>query len=447
MESILRIDMGAAGGPAASLGPLQRYSGLAGRGMTSLVVAEEVDPACHPLGGGNKLVLAPARLRGAPSPGAGHLSVGCKSPLTGGIVPSHADGPAAEALRRLGYAAVVVEGQPGGDDLWTVVVDARGVAFSVANGYRMLGNLETVAKLRRAHGPLAALLTIGQAGEMGLGAASLTCPAAGVRPTRHCGRGGAGAVMGSKRLKAIVIDGGDAAGDADRGAGAPLDEAARGDPGARAPASPYREACGIRDPVVLGQIEALEDDLGLEGAEVAAAVSLAMEAGLARFGDGQATLRLVEEIARGTPLGRIVGSGLRVTAEAFGLERREMLRRPVVRAAWPEGDGVRPLALAEVELGGAAREIIAAERRFEALARAAAAVEGAREGDPGLRPHPIVFGTLDDDLARLFGAADPDADPFDPQLQLPIGLRSQHPADPGHRAPAAFPARRPSDES
>src|SRR5512139_1424094 len=159
MESILRIDMGAAGGPAASLDPAGRYAGLAGRAITSLLVAEEVDPGSHPLGGGNKLVVAPGA--------GGAISVGCKSPLDGGIVASRAGGPAAAALRRLGYSAVVVEGQPAGDDLWTVVVGASGVAFAIENGYRMLGNLEAVAKLRRAHGPEAALLTIGPAGEMG----------------------------------------------------------------------------------------------------------------------------------------------------------------------------------------------------------------------------------------------------------------------------------------
>jgi aldehyde:ferredoxin oxidoreductase len=424
MESILRIDMGAAGGPTASLDPLGRYAGLAGRAMTSIVVAEEVDPACHALGEGNKLVLAPGRPSGRSPADAGLVSVGCKSPLTGGVVASSAEAPGAEALRGLGYAAVVLEGQPAGADLWTVVIDASGVAFAVENRYRTLGNLETVAKLRRAYGPHAALLTIGQAGEMGLGAASLSCPAGGARPTRHCGRGGAGAVMGSKRLKAIVVDGGpDGGARLERGPGSPE------------PASPYREACDIRDPVVLRQLEALEDDLGLDSAEVAAAVSLAMEAGLARFGDGQAALRLVEEIARGTPLGRIVGSGVKVMAEAFGLEPR-VARWSADAAAWRPG-GARSLVVAEAELGAVAREVVAAERRF--LARASAATEDERgsDGEPGVRIHPIVFGEVDDDVARLFGALDPDADPFDPQLQLPIGLRSPHPVGSVRLPPAA----------
>ncbi len=428
MQSILRIDMGAAGGPAASLDPVGRYAGLEGRAITSRVVAEEVDPGCHPLGGGNTLVVAPGR----PSPAlpAGFVAVGCKSPLSGGIVASRAEGPAADALRRLGYAALVVHGKPEGDDLWTVVVDARGVAFAVENRYRMLGTLETVAKLRRAHGADAALLTIGPAGELGLGAASVTCPARGARSTRHCGLGGAGAVLGSKRVKAIVLG----ADGADRAA---LDAAPGDGLGSRGRTSPYREACGIRDPMVLRQLEGLEDDLGLDAAEIAAAVSLCMEAGLARFGDGQATLRLVEEIARATPLGRIVGSGLLVTADSLGIERRSARRR--LDGVTPLGDG--SLVLAEAELGEEAVDIVSAERRFQARAHAAAAGEGGRDGEPGLRAHPIVFGPVDDDLARLFGAFDGDADPFDPQLQLHIGLRPPPSAAP--RPPAPLPAPAP----
>jgi aldehyde:ferredoxin oxidoreductase len=407
MDSILRIDMGTAGGPSAALEHAGRYQGLAGRAVASLVVADEVDPSTHPLGAGNKLVVAPGD--------AGAVSVGCKSPLDGGIVASRADGPAAEALRHLGYAAVVVEGQASGDDLWTVVVDARGVVFAADNGCRMLGNLETVARLRRAHGTGAALLSIGPAGEMGLGAASLTCTGGGPRAIRHCGLGGAGAVMASKHLKAIVVRA-DAAGE-------------RGLPGGPdpdpAPGSPFRDACGIRDPLVLGQLEALVDDLGLDAGEVAAAVSLAMEAGLAHTGDGQAALRLVEEIARGTPLGRIVGSGVRAMADTFGLERRRE------GAAWRGDAGALVAAVAVAGPGPAARDVLEVERRFRARARAAAAEHAAGEAEPGVSAHPIVFGAIDDDLARLFGVLDTDADPFDPQLQLPIGLRPSHAAGPG----------------
>jgi aldehyde:ferredoxin oxidoreductase len=65
MEKILRINVGADGGPKATETPLGDYAGLGGRAMTSAIVSKEVDPLCHPLGAGNKLVIAPGMLSGS----------------------------------------------------------------------------------------------------------------------------------------------------------------------------------------------------------------------------------------------------------------------------------------------------------------------------------------------------------------------------------------------
>jgi aldehyde:ferredoxin oxidoreductase len=206
MDKILRIDMGAPGGPKATLEAVGAYAGLGGRGLTSTIVANEVDPLCHPLSAANKLVLAPGLLTGTTASTSGRLSVGCKSPLTGGIKESNAGGQAAQAMARLGYFAIILEGQPAGDDLWKIVVDKDGVRFAKANALRMLGNYDAVDLLRKEHGDKVAYMTIGQAGEMKLGAASIACTDRELRPTRHLGRGGVGAVMGSKKVKAIVFD-------------------------------------------------------------------------------------------------------------------------------------------------------------------------------------------------------------------------------------------------
>ena len=64
MDKILRIDMGAEGGPKVTTAPLGEYAGLGGRAFTSAVVSKEVPPLCHPLGGNNKLVIAPGLLSG-----------------------------------------------------------------------------------------------------------------------------------------------------------------------------------------------------------------------------------------------------------------------------------------------------------------------------------------------------------------------------------------------
>ena len=65
MDKILRIDVGAEGNPKATITKLGEYSGMGGRGMTSMVVSIEVPPECHPLGPENKLVIAPGLLAGS----------------------------------------------------------------------------------------------------------------------------------------------------------------------------------------------------------------------------------------------------------------------------------------------------------------------------------------------------------------------------------------------
>ena len=208
MDMILRIDMGAQGGPKASVEAVPpAYIGLGGRGMTSMIVGKEVDPGCHPLSAANKLVLAPGMLTGTSATTSGRLSVGCKSPLTGGIKESNAGGQAAQALARLGYAAIIIEGQPEGDDWYKIFLDKNGVKFTVDNSMKGFGNYATVEKLRQEFpDKTVTFMTLGPAGEMKLGAASIACCDRELRPTRHCGRGGVGAVMGSKKIKAIILD-------------------------------------------------------------------------------------------------------------------------------------------------------------------------------------------------------------------------------------------------
>jgi len=182
---------------------------LGGRAMTSAIVASEVPPTCHALSAANKLVVAPGLLSGTVAPCSGRVSVGTKSPLTGTIKESNAGGTAAQALGRLGIGALVVEGAPKSPEACYVLhVDAKGAKLVEAPELAGLGNYDTVARLHEQYGEKVACLTIGPAGEMRLGAASVAVTDIDGRPTRHAGRGGTGAVMGSKGLKAIVLDAG-----------------------------------------------------------------------------------------------------------------------------------------------------------------------------------------------------------------------------------------------
>jgi aldehyde:ferredoxin oxidoreductase len=206
MDKILRINMGPDNAPEATTEALGDYAGLGGRAMTTAIVAKEVPPLCHALGSENKLVIAPGMLSGTTAAMSGRLSVGCKSPLTGTIKESNAGGQGAQVMARLGYAAIVIEGKPKDDNLYKMVINKDGVQITVDNSLKLLGNYDLVDKLMGEAGKKAAILSIGPAGENKMCAASIAVTDMEQRPTRHCGRGGTGAVMGAKGIKAIILD-------------------------------------------------------------------------------------------------------------------------------------------------------------------------------------------------------------------------------------------------
>jgi aldehyde:ferredoxin oxidoreductase len=206
MDKILRIDMGAPGGPKAVTAPLGEYAGLGGRALTSAIIAKEVPALCHPLGADNKVVIAPGLLSGTIASMSGRLSIGFKSPLTGGIKEANAGGQPAQVLARLGYAAIVLEGKPTGDDTYRIVINKDSVTIDQDNQLKMLPNYDLIDKVKAKYGEKVACISIGPAGEMKMSAASIACTDMEQRPTRHAGRGGGGAVMGSKGVKVIVLD-------------------------------------------------------------------------------------------------------------------------------------------------------------------------------------------------------------------------------------------------
>ncbi len=392
MDKILRINMSGANGPEIKTEPLGDYAGLGGRAMTSTLVAAEVPPTCHPLSAENKLVIAPGMLSGSAAAMSGRISVGCKSPLTGGIKESNSGGQPSQMLARLGYAAIILEGKPAGDNLYKVVVNQDGATISADNSLKMLGNYALVEKMIAEQGEKIHCISIGQAGEMKMSAASIACTDMEQRPTRHCGRGGVGAVMGAKGVKVIVVD--DAGTkirspqDAEKfkaanktfvaglrkhpvtGEGLPaygtnvltnvINEAGgyptnnfatgqfegaskisgetqaaleneRGGKGSATHGchrgcvircsgtfydkngnfltkQPEYETvwahggnCGIDDIDAIAQIDRMDDDFGLDTIEMGATVAVAMEAGLAEFGDAEGAIKLVQEVGEGTP--------------------------------------------------------------------------------------------------------------------------------------------------
>ncbi len=432
MDKILRINVGAQGGPAYREEPLGDYAGLGGRAMTSTIVANEVPPLCHPLGADNKLVIAPGLLSGGAAVMSGRISVGCKSPLTGGIKEANSGGQGAQVLARLGYAAIILEGKPSDDTLYKVLVNKDGVEIVADNSLKLLGNYDTVEKLKDAHGDQIACITIGPAGERKMSAASIAFTDMELRPTRHAGRGGVGAVMGAKGIKAIVLDDTGLSkrqpqnAEAFKAANKAFSEGLRKHPvcGEGLPAygtnvltnvlseaggyptrnfsvgsfegaskisgetqaetetargglathgchkgciircsgtfndkdgnyvtkQPEYETvwahggnCGIDDLDAIAQLDRLDDDFGLDTIEMGATIGVAMEAGLAQFGDTEAAINLVKEVGKGSDLGRILGNGAAVTGKVFGVERVPVVKGQALPAYDPravQGIGV-----------------------------------------------------------------------------------------------------------
>jgi len=432
MDKILRVNMGEAGGPKIVVEALGDYAGLGGRAMTSTIVSKEVPPLCHPLGEDNKLVIAPGMLSGSVAAMSGRISVGCKSPLTGGIKEANSGGQPAQVLGRLGYAAIVIEGKPEGDDLYKISINKDGVEITTDNSLKGLGNYAVIDKVKAAYGEKVCAISIGQAGEMKMSAASIAFTDMEQRPTRHAGRGGVGAVMGSKGVKLIVLDDEGMSkrqpADPDKfreankafvqglkkhpvcGEGLPaygtnvltnvineaggyptnnfatgqFDGASKISGEAQAELETSRGGlathgchkgcviqcsgifndkdgnfltkqpeyetvwahggnCGIDDLDAIAQLDRMDDDFGLDTIEMGATIGVAMEAGLAKFGDAQAAISMLKEVGEGTPLGRVLGNGASVAGQVFGVERVPVVKRQAMPAYDPravQGIGV-----------------------------------------------------------------------------------------------------------
>jgi len=393
----------------------EKYRLMGGRWLTSSITADEVPPTCHPLGPYNKVILAPGIVSGTNAPSSGRISVGGKSPLTGTIKESNAGTPFSQQLARLGIKAIVVEGYPQEKGkFWILHVTRDGAEFLPADAYVGQGLYAAYPALFQRFGKQVAIMGIGVAGEMRMAMAGVCFNDIDGRPSRYSGRGGMGAVLGSKGLKFIVVDetGGPGVPIADperfREGTRKLSEALRthavtkkggalnsygtavlinimneaGGLPTRNFSSGYFEGapkvsgeaiaegvkkrggagktghpchpgciiqcsnvwpnpdgselvsvqeyesvwafgpnCGIDDLDVTGELIRLCNDYGLDTIEAGGTIAVAMEGGLASFGDGKKAIELMHEIGRGTPLGRILGQGAAFTGRALGVVR------------------------------------------------------------------------------------------------------------------------------
>ncbi len=402
----------------------EEYKGLGGRGLTSAIVSSEVPPTCSAIGPNNKLVFAPGLLGGTNCANSGRISVGAKSPLTGTIKEANSGGQAGQYLAKLGIAAIVVEGLPKEDKLYKLYVGKDKFELTPADDLKGLGNYAVVDKLKAQFGEKVGFASIGQAGEWKMAAASVAFTDRELRPTRHAGRGGLGAVMGSKGLKAIIIDPtegemspienkdafkeaakrfvnalkehpvtsqgltnygtdilinviNEAGGlptrnfssgqfeGAEKVAGETLNKITQerkgvvshgcmsgcvircsgiflDEKGEYVSKWPEYETvwawgpnCGIDDLDAIARIDRACDDFGLDTIEMGNAIAVAMEAGVKQFGDAAGAEELIAEVGKGTPLGRILGSGAAVVGKAFGVRRVPVVKNQALPAYDP----------------------------------------------------------------------------------------------------------------
>ncbi len=406
---------------------------LGGRGLLARILLDEVNPTCAPLGPGNKLIFAPGLLVGHMLSSCDRISVGGKSPLTGGVKESNAGGSTGLQMTRLGIKALIIEDAPQESGWWVLHLSPAGARFDPADDVVGLGVYDSAPKLLERYGQHVAIALIGPGGEMRLSSAGIQNLDKDKVPARIAARGGLGALMGSKGLKAIIIDakdgekppitnledfrkaqkefnkallahpqtkiyadygtaamprmsngfGGlptrnfsegtyehvekisgehmrqlllDRAGDSDTthacmaGCTIRCSNIFGGDDG-KAIVSPLEyETIGLLGPN-LG-ISELDDiarmcyqinDLGLDTIEVGAALGVAAEAGLLAFGDSARAMELIDEIGKGTPLGRVLGNGAVTTGVVFGVERVPAVKGQAMSAYEPraiKGTGV-----------------------------------------------------------------------------------------------------------
>lgn len=182
------------------------YERLGGRALIARMLLEEVPPACEPLGSRNKLIFAPGLLGGSGVSAAGRLSVGAKSPLTRGTKEANAGGTAGDVLGKLDVKAIVVEGHPSKADWYVLHIMGDKGEILPAGNLCGLGTYDTSDRLQETYGPDSTVISIGQGGEGRMGGAGICITGEGGQRSNHAARGGLGAVMGSKGLKALVID-------------------------------------------------------------------------------------------------------------------------------------------------------------------------------------------------------------------------------------------------
>ena len=415
---------------------------LGGRGLIAEILTQEVPPTCDALGAENKLILGLGLLCGTTFINTSRISIGAKSPLTGGIKESNAGGTVGTALAKTGLKAVIIEGQPAKDDQYILKIDKQGQGELIATqDYKGLRTYALMEKLTAQYGEKIAVLCIGPAGEFQLASASVQSSDVDNRTCRAAGRGGMGAVMGAKGLKAVIVERGGthppqvADPESFKAATKAFVQAVKNDPSASqmmpllgtaglvAPVNsvgafpaynatqgtlegweavsgeamaevikkrggnPTHRGCtqcivncsniftnedgqfitgsleyetiwsmggmtGIVDLDTIAKLDYLCDDIGLDTMNAGVAIAVAMDAGYKPFGDKEAAIDMLEAVAKGSEMGRLIGNGPAAVGQHFNHARVPVIKNQSIAAYDPRVMQANGVTYATSPMGG-----------------------------------------------------------------------------------------------
>ena len=385
----------------------EEYLKTGGRGLIAKIMLNEVNPQCEPLGRENKLIIANGLLTGTNVSSASRISIGAKSPLTGGIKESNGGGITAMWLAQLGIKAVIIEEIPEDDGWYYIKISKDNCSLEPADDFSGMGTFEFCEEMLKLY-PDCSVTCIGPAGEREYNISGIATMDKEKKPNRYSGRGGLGAVMGSKKIKGIVVTEkgsiniankdkftsalkeytsilneapstlnyrtlgtsstvrvtndltglptrnfrGEKFEKADDISGESLYDfiKERGGEGKNTHAcmpgciiqcsnvvpdkdgktivSPLEyetigllgSNLGIGDLDVIARLNAFCNDIGIDTIETGAAIGVAMESGLAEFGDSDAVFKFMDEIKNDSLLGKLLGSGTTIAGKVLGVK-------------------------------------------------------------------------------------------------------------------------------
>jgi len=198
---MLRVDLSRGATSVEALDELFCRKYLGGAGFVTYFLLKELQGGTDPLGPENKLIFALGPVTGAPLSGSGRHCVGAKSPLTGGYAKSEIGGFWGAELKHAGYDAIIIEGKAE-KPVYLWIQDGEASIRDASHLWGMKTK-ETEQTIRTELGDnLIRVATIGPAGEKSV---RFACIMNDLKDAT--GRGGTGAVMGSKNLKAVAVRG------------------------------------------------------------------------------------------------------------------------------------------------------------------------------------------------------------------------------------------------